>query len=77
MSTFLDYPNSENRLKTGPATSVLLAWGASLRLAALNIQRLMYWPSDVAWDTIVARLLFVFHRPSAAIHPPTSSPRCR
>lgn len=25
----------------------------------------MYWPSDVAWDTITAHLLFVFHRPTA------------
>ena len=59
MSTFLVYSNSENRPNSGPATSVLLTWGASLRLAALNIQRLMYWPSDVAWDTIIAHLLFI------------------
>ena len=24
----------------------------------------MYWPSDVAWDTIIAHLLFVLHRPT-------------
>ena len=65
MSTFLVYPNSENRPNSGQATSVLLAWGALLRLAALNIQHLMYWPPDVAWDTITAHLLFVFHRHTA------------
>ena len=47
-------------------------------VSALDIERLMYWPSDVSWDTITAHLLFRFSSShSAAIHPPTSSPRSR
>jgi len=34
-------------------------------VAALNIQRLVYRPSDVAWDAITSHLLFVLHHPAA------------
>ena len=43
----------------------LLAWGASL---TLNIQRLVYQPSDVVWDAITFHLPFVLHHP--AVPPP-------
>ncbi len=34
-------------------------------VAALNIQRLVYRPSDVAWDAITSHLLFVLRHPAA------------
>jgi hypothetical protein len=34
-------------------------------VAAPNVQRLVYRPSDIAWDTITSYLLFVLSHPAA------------
>ena len=34
----------------------------------LNIQRLVYWRSDIAWDAIASHLLFVLRHPAAPRH---------
>ena len=34
-------------------------------VAALNIQRLVYRPSYIAWDAITLHLLFIFYHPAA------------
>ncbi|KAI0281735.1 hypothetical protein BC826DRAFT_1190901 [Russula brevipes] len=34
-------------------------------VAVLNMQRLVYRPSDIAWDTLTSHLLFVFCHPAA------------
>ena len=37
-------------------------------LTTLNIQRLVYWRSDIAWDAIASHLLFVLRHPAAPRH---------
>jgi hypothetical protein len=37
-------------------------------LTKLNIQRLVYWRSDIAWDAIASHLLFVLRHPAGPRH---------
>ena len=75
MSTFLCLPQFRKRTGQRSSDSSTSRLGG---IATLNVQRLLYQPSDVARDAITSHLHTFLHHPrSAAIDPPTRISRSR
>ena len=62
MSSCFCLPQLRERLKQRSGDFGITRLGG---IATLNIQRLVYRPSDVAWDAITSHLLFVLRHPAA------------